>query len=61
VAGGPDGGTALGVADLGGAAVIDNVATGLDSGVVQALYAGGKKSDITYLDVDQVFTSPAAG
>ena len=41
--------------------MIDNVATGLDSGVVQALYAGGKKSDITYLDVDQVFTSPAAG
>jgi hypothetical protein len=49
------------VADESGTAVIDNVATGLDSGLVRALYAGGKPSTITYRDVDQVFTSPAAG
>jgi hypothetical protein len=61
VAGGPAGGTTLGVADLSGAAAIDHVATGLDSGLVRALYAGRKPSTITYLDVDQVFTSPAAG
>jgi hypothetical protein len=61
VAGGPSGSAVLGVADLSGTAVLDNVATGLDSGLVRALYAGGKPSTITYLDVDQVFTSPAAG
>jgi hypothetical protein len=60
VVGGPSGSAVLGVADLSGTAVLDNVATGLDSGLVQLLYAGGKESTITYLDVDQVFTSPAA-
>ena len=54
-------GAVLGVADLSGAATIDNVASGLDSGLVRLLYAGGKQSTITYLDVDQVFTSPPAG
>jgi hypothetical protein len=61
VAGGPSGGAVLGVADLSGTAALDNVASGLDSGLVRLLYAGGKPSTITYSDVDQVFTSPAAG
>jgi hypothetical protein len=61
VVGGPAGGTALGVADASGTAALDNVATGLDSGVVRALYAGRKPSTVTYRDVDQVFTSPPAG
>jgi hypothetical protein len=61
VVGGPTGNAVPGVADLSGTAVIDNVATGLDSGLVRALYAGGKRSTITYRDVDQVFTSPPAG
>ncbi len=55
------GSAVLGVADEGGAAAIDNMGSGLDSGLVRLLYAGGKPSTITYLDVDQVFTTPAAG
>jgi hypothetical protein len=61
VVGGPSGGAVLGVADLSGTAALDNLASGLDSGLVRALYAGKKPSTITYRDVDQVFTSPAAG
>jgi hypothetical protein len=60
VVGGPTGSVVLGVADESGAAALDSVATGLDSGLVQLLYAGKKPSTITYLDVDQVFTSPPA-
>jgi hypothetical protein len=65
VVGGPSGvGTTsnvLSVADLTGSATIDNMATGLDAGVVQVLYAARKRSTITYFGVDQVFTNPAAG
>jgi hypothetical protein len=51
----------LGVADESGTATIDNVPSGLDSGVVEVLYTGKKPSTITYLGVEGVSTDPAAG
>src|SRR5262249_28295912 len=59
--GGPARATARGVADLSGTATVGDLASGQGSGVVQVHDAGGKKSTIGYLGVDQVFTSPAAG
>ena len=52
---------AVGVADESGTATIDNVPSGLDSGVAEVLYAGKKPSTITYLGVEGVFTDPAGG
>jgi hypothetical protein len=51
----------LGVADESGMATIDNVPSGLDSGLAEVLYAGKKPSTVTYLGVEGVFTDPAAG
>jgi hypothetical protein len=59
VDGGPAG-DVLTVTDLSGTAAVHNTPSGPGAGLVQVTYANQRESDILYVDVEQVFTNPAA-